>query len=244
MQHELLLDCGAPVAWAQSFSDVPGGPGDRHRQRVPRRAAGAPVRAGRRPVAGADGAASTRTAISPSTSPPTPEPYIRRQRGERRDPRSEPVGHRFMFELGAPAREAGRRGAPRRLRPFGDRLRRHAAGAARASLCRSARRAGRMRPHRPCRFRRDGAQRRAPPGPRSTGRSTRATSCARSASTSGPRRSPSAPDPERAEELQHTRDRLVGKGKGEMGALFKAMARRQPQAAAAARLPAERGKPA
>jgi NADH dehydrogenase [ubiquinone] 1 alpha subcomplex assembly factor 7 len=31
-------------------------------------------------------------------------------------------------------------------------------------------------------------------------------------------------DPERAEELKHTRDRLVGKGKGEMGRLFKAMA--------------------
>jgi NADH dehydrogenase [ubiquinone] 1 alpha subcomplex assembly factor 7 len=31
-------------------------------------------------------------------------------------------------------------------------------------------------------------------------------------------------DPERAEELRHARDRLVGKGKGEMGALFKAMA--------------------
>ena len=31
-------------------------------------------------------------------------------------------------------------------------------------------------------------------------------------------------DPERAEEFRHTRDRLVGKGRGEMGALFKAMA--------------------
>ena len=30
--------------------------------------------------------------------------------------------------------------------------------------------------------------------------------------------------PERAEELQQARNRLVGKGKGEMGALFKAMA--------------------
>jgi SAM-dependent MidA family methyltransferase len=31
-------------------------------------------------------------------------------------------------------------------------------------------------------------------------------------------------DPERIEELKHTRNRLVGKGKGEMGTLFKAIA--------------------
>ena len=95
-----------------------------------------------------------------------------------------PAGPSLHVRARRPARRAGRRGAVHRLRPCGDRLRRHAAGPARASLCRSARRAGRVRPHRACRFRRDGAQRRARPARRSTGRSTRATSCARSASTS------------------------------------------------------------
>ena len=46
-----------------------------------------------------------------------------------------------------------RRGARHRLRLRGSGLRRHAAGGAAARLRRPARRAGRGRPHRPCRFR-------------------------------------------------------------------------------------------
>ena len=67
---------------------------------------------------------------------------------------------------------------------------------------------------------------------RSTARSTRAISCARSASTSEPRRSSIEPGPSGRRRLQHARNRLVGKAKGEMGALFKAMAVADRKAAA------------
>ena len=73
--------------------------------------------------------------------------------------RSTPSRHRFMFELAA---RLVKQGGAALFVDYGhgvDRLRRHAAGAARPSHGRPARRSRRSGPHRPCRFRRDGAQR-------------------------------------------------------------------------------------
>ena len=60
MQHELLVDCGVAVSWAQTLKEIPERARDRDRQRVSRRAASAPIRARERPMARADGAAERR----------------------------------------------------------------------------------------------------------------------------------------------------------------------------------------
>ena len=65
----------------------------------------------------------------------------------------------IALELGRRVRDRRRR-ADHRLRPRPVRARRHAAGRRRACLRRSAARAGRGRPDRPCRFRSAGAERR------------------------------------------------------------------------------------
>ena len=72
--------------------------------------------------------------------------------------------------------------AVRRLRPRRERHRRYAAGGAAPSLRRSARRAGRSRPHRPCRFRRAQGDRDARSGSPPMGRCRKANSCSGSGS--------------------------------------------------------------
>ncbi len=197
--------------------------GDRHRQRVPRRAAGAAVRPGRGAMAGAHGAPRTTRANLAFDVAATPEPYIQANAPNGKVLEVNPSGHRFMFELGARLVKQG--GAAlfidygHSVTGLGDTLqalRAHryvdplaapgecdlTAHVDFAAMARSASAAGA-----------------AVYGPIDQGDFLRAIGIDLRTKALADRA-----DPERAEELKHTRDRLVGKGKGEMGALFKAMA--------------------
>ena len=222
MQHELLLDSGVAVAWAQKLGEIPGGPaivianefldalpvrqfvrmGGQWRERM--------VRLDKEGNLAFDVAA-------------TPEPDIRgnAQNGEILE--VNPSGHRFMFELGS---RLVRQGGAALIVDYGHsvtgvgdtlqalRAHRHVDPLAApgecdltahvdfAAMARSATATGA-----------------AVYGPIDQGDFLRAIGVDLRTKALADRA-----DPERAEELGRTRDRLVGKGKGEMGALFKAMA--------------------
>ena len=114
-----LLDRGAPIAWAQSFAEASRGSGDRHRQRVPRRAAGPAIRAGggqwRERVVRLDERRRTRLRRRRRRRSRSSR---RRGRG-RRDARSQSGRPSLHVRTRRAAREAGRRGAVHRLRPRG-----------------------------------------------------------------------------------------------------------------------------
>jgi NADH dehydrogenase [ubiquinone] 1 alpha subcomplex assembly factor 7 len=222
MQHERLLDCGVGVAWAQKLGNIPAGPaivlanefldalpvrqfvrvGDQWRERT--------VRLNGKGALAFDFAAK-------------PEPDIRGNAVNGEILEVNPSGHRFMFELGA--RLANEGGAAllvdygHSVTGLGDTLQA-------------------LRAHRyvdPL----------AAPGDCDLTAHVDFAAMARSASVTGAvvygpvdqgdflraigidlrtKALIERSDPERAVELRHTRNRLVGKGKGEMGALFKAMA--------------------
>ena len=236
IQHDTLLTAGAPIAWAPTLAEAPGGPGDHHRQRVPRRAAGAPIRAQPQPLARADGVASTSPANSPSR-PAASRSRSSRRAGEEGDIiETCPAAHRLMYELGGAARasRAGSRCSSTTATPspaIGDTLqavRGHrmvdplvepgecdiTAHVDFAAMARSARAAGA-----------------AVYGPidqgdflRAIGIDTRTQALAEPRARARPRSSKQA------------RRRLVGKDAGEMGALFKAMVVANRNLPAAARL--------
>ena len=236
IQYEALLTCGAPIAWAREPRRSARRAGDHLRQRISRRAAGAPIRAHAAAAGASAWCASTKRASSPSASGERAGAQPQGRCGGRRGARDQRRRPPLHVRTRRAARQTGRRGAVHRLRPRGDQLRRDAAGGARPSLGRPADRSGRRRHHRACRFRRDGAQR-ARSGARSTARSIRATSCARSASTRARARSPNA-RPNARQEFEAARRRLVGKGEERDGRAVQGDGGRQPRGSASARLPA------
>ncbi len=222
MQHELLLDCGVAVAWAQSLKEIPAGPaiviGNEFLDALPVRQF---VRVGGT-MAGAHGAPQ-RTGRPRLRPRPTPEPYIRTNAPNGEVLEVNPAGHRFMFELGA---RLVNQGGAALLIDYG-----HSVTSLGDTL-------QALRAHRyvdPL----------AAPGDCDLTAHVDFAAMARSASATGAAvygpidqgdflraigidlRTKALVDragPERAEELQQARNRLVGKAKGEMGALFKAMA--------------------
>jgi NADH dehydrogenase [ubiquinone] 1 alpha subcomplex assembly factor 7 len=222
MQHELLLDSGVAVAWAQKLSEIPAGPsiviGNEFLDALPVRQF---VRVG--------GQWRERTVRVNDEGnlvfdvAQTPELYIQGNAPSGEVLEVNPSGHRFMFELGA---RLVKQGGAALLVDYGhsvtglgdtlQALRAHryvdplaapgecdlTAHVDFAAMARSASAAGA-----------------AVYGPIDQGDFLRAIGIDLRTKALADRA-----DPERAEELKHTRDRLVGKGKGEMGALFKAMA--------------------
>ena len=239
IQHELLLDCGAPVAWAQSLKDIPEGPaiviGNEFLDALPVRQF---VRVGgqwRERTVGLNDEGDLAFGVAASL-----EPYISAtaQNGEIIE--VNPAGHRLMFELGARLVKQG--GAAllidygHAVTSFGDTL--QAVRAHRyvdplaapgdcdltahvdfAAMARSARATGAV-----------------VYGPIDQGDFLRAIGIDLRTKALAERAGP-----ERSEALQQARNRLVGKAKGEMGASLQGDGGRRPQAAAPARLPAERG---
>ncbi len=222
IQHDLLLDCGAPVSWAQSFKDIPSGPaiviGNEFLDALPVRQY---VRVGsqwRERTVGLNGEGGLAFGVAP-----TPEPYIGAVAANGEILEVNPAGHRFMFELGTRLVTQG--GAALLIdyghtaTGFGDTLqalRAHryvdplaapgdcdlTAHVDFAAMARSARATGA-----------------AVFGPVDQGDFLRAIGIDLRTKALAERAGP-----ERGDELQHARTRLVGKAKGEMGALFKAMA--------------------
>ena len=222
MQHELLLDCGVAVAWAQTLKEIPAGPaivvGNEFLDALPVRQF---VRVGpqwreRMVRLNDEGGLAFDVAAAP-------EPNIQANARTGEVLEACPAAHRFMFELGA--RLARQGGAAllidygHSITGFGDTLQA-------------------LRAHRyvdPL----------AAPGDCDLTAHVDFAAMARSASATGAAvygpidqgdflraigidlRTKALVDragPERADELQLARNRLVGKAKGEMGALFKAMA--------------------
>jgi len=222
MQHELLVDCGAAVSWAQSLKDVPDGPaiivGNEFLDALPVRQF---VRVGgqwreRTVRLNGDGRLVFDVADKP-------EPYIRASAANGQVLEVNPSAHRLMFELGARLVKQG--GAAlmidygHAVTGFGDTLqalRAHryidplaapgdcdlTAHVDFAAMARSASAAGA-----------------AVHGPIDQGDFLRAIGIDLRTKALAERASP-----DRAEEFQRARARLVGKNQGEMGALFKAMA--------------------
>jgi NADH dehydrogenase [ubiquinone] 1 alpha subcomplex assembly factor 7 len=222
IQHELLLDCGAPVAWAQRLKDIPEGPaiviGNEFLDALPVRQF---IRASgqwRERTVGLNDEGDLAFGVAASL-----EPYISAtaQNGEIIE--VNPAGHRLMFELGARLVKQG--GAAllidygHAITSFGDTL--QAVRAHRyvdplaapgdcdltahvdfAAMARSARATGAV-----------------VYGPIDQGDFLRAIGIDLRTKALAERAGP-----ERSEALQQARNRLVGKAKGEMGALFKAMA--------------------
>jgi NADH dehydrogenase [ubiquinone] 1 alpha subcomplex assembly factor 7 len=222
MQHELLLDSGVAVAWVQKLDEIPAGPaiviGNEFLDALPARQF---VR-----VAGRWRERTVRLSNEGNLAfdvAATPEPYIHANARNGEVLEVSPSGHRLMFELGA---RLVKQGGATLLVDYGhsvtglgdtlQALRAHryvdplaAPGECDltvhvdfAAMARSASAAGA-----------------AVYGPIDQGDFLRAIGIDLRAKALADRA-----DPERAEELRHARDRLVGKGKGEMGALFKAMA--------------------
>ena len=222
MQHDLLLDAGVPIAWAQNLGEVPAGPaiviGNEFLDALPVRQF---VRVGgqwrQRTVRLGDGGGLAFDVAA------EPEPYIKANARDGEVLEVNPAGHRLMFELGA---RLVKQGGAALLIDYGhtvtglgdtlQALRAHrfvdplaqpgecdlTAHVDFAAMARSAAATGA-----------------AVYGPidqgdflRAIGIDLRTKALAERAGS------------ERGEELHHARDRLVGKGKGEMGALFKAMA--------------------
>jgi len=229
IQHELLLDAGVPIAWAQTLKEVPEGPaiviGNEFLDALPVRQF---VRVGgqwRERVVrlGEEGGLAFDVAAEP-------EPDIRGVARDGEVLEVNPAGHRLMFELGG---RLSRQGGTALLIDYGhavtglgdtlQALRAHryvdplampgecdlTAHVDFAAMARSAAATGA-----------------AVYGPIDQGDFLRAIGIDLRTKALAERAGP-----ERAEELEQARSRLVGKGKGEMGALFKAMAvanRKQP----------------
>ena len=222
MQHDLLVDSGAAVSWGQSLRDVPDGPaiiiGNEFLDALPVRQF---VRVGgqwRERIIRLNGDGTLRFDVAER-----PEPYIRANAANGEVLEVSPSGHRLMFELGARLVKQG--GAAllidygRSVTAFGDTiqaLRAHryidplaapgdcdlTAHVDFAAMARSASAAGA-----------------AVYGPIDQGDFLRAIGIDLRTKALAERAVP-----ERAEEFLRARTRLVGKGQGEMGALFKAMA--------------------
>ena len=222
MQHELLVDCGVAVSWAQTLKEVPNGPaiviGNEFLDALPVRQF---VRVSgqwreRTVRLNNDGALVFDVADRP-------EPYIRAATANGEVLEVSPSGHRLMFELGARLVKQG--GAAliidygHAVTRYGDTL--QALRAHRyvdplaapgdcdltthvdfAAMARSASATGA-----------------AVYGPVDQGDFLRAIGIDLRTKALAERASP-----DRAEEFERARARLVGKGQGEMGALFKAMA--------------------
>ena len=222
MQHELLLDAGVAIAWAQTLKEVPDGPaiviGNEFLDALPVRQF---VRTGgqwRERVVRLDdeGGLAFDVALEP-------EPYIRGAAREGEVLEVNPAGHRFMFELGA---RLVKQGGAALLIDYG-----HAVTGVGDTL--QALRAHRF------------VDPLAMPGESDLTAHVDFAAMARSAAATGAavygpidqgdflraigidlrtKALAERAGQERAEELQQACNRLVGKGKGEMGALFKAMA--------------------
>ena len=222
MQHELLLESGAPVAWAQSLKDVPDGPaiviGNEFLDALPVRQFIRMNGQWRERTVRLDGEGELAFDVAAA-----PEPYIAAAASDGEILEVSPAGHRFMFELGTRLVKQG--GAALLIdyghlaTAFGDTLqalRAHryldplaapgdsdlTAHVDFAAMARSARATGAL-----------------VYGPIDQGDFLRAIGIDLRTKALIERAAP-----ERGEEVERTRARLVGKAKGEMGALFKAMA--------------------
>src|SRR5271169_3749636 len=222
MQHELLVDSGVAVSWAQTLREVPDGPaiviGNEFLDALPVRQFERVKGQWRERLVGVNGDGVLAFDVADR-----PEPYIRANAANGEILEVNPSGHRLMFELGARLVKQG--GAAllidygHAITGYGDTLqalRAHryvdplaapgdcdlTAHVDFAAMARSASATGA-----------------AVYGPidqgdflRSIGIDLRTKALAERAS------------PDRAEEFQRAHARLVGKNQGEMGALFKAMA--------------------
>jgi NADH dehydrogenase [ubiquinone] 1 alpha subcomplex assembly factor 7 len=222
MQHELLLDAGVAVAWAQNLKEVPDGPtiviGNEFLDALPVRQFVRLDGQWRERVVRLNEEGGLVFDVAAK-----PEPYIRGTAREGEVLEVNPAGHRFMFELGARLVKQG--GAAllidygHAITGLGDTLqalRAHryvdplampgecdlTAHVDFAAMARSAAATGA-----------------AVYGPIDQGDFLRAIGIDLRTKALAERAGP-----ERSEELQQARNRLVGKGRGEMGALFKAMA--------------------
>ena len=222
IQYETLLTSGSADRVAFEPFGSPRGPNDPHRQRIPRRASGPPVRAQRRRwrerLVGLDSAGQLAFDIAREG-----EPYILAKADEGDILEVNPSAHRLMFELST---RLGRQGGVGLFIDYGhgvsgvgdtlQALRAHrmvdplvdpgeadlTAHVDFAAMARSARAGGA-----------------AVYGPIDQGDFLRAIGIdARTRALAD--RAP----PDRAEEFELARERLVGKSAGEMGALFKVMA--------------------
>jgi len=221
VQHELLLDAGVAIAWTQTLKDVPEGPaiviGNEFLDTLPVRQFVRGNGQWRERVVRLNDQGGLAYDLGP------PEPYIRTNAPNGGVLEVNPAGHRFMFELGA---RLVNQGGAALLIDYG-----HSVTGLGDTL-------QALRAHRyvdPL----------AAPGDCDLTAHVDFAAMARSASATGAAvygpidqgdflraigidlRTKALVDragPERAEELQQARNRLVGKAKGEMGALFKAMA--------------------
>ena len=222
MQHELLIDCGVAVSWAQSLKEVPDGPaiviGNEFLDALPVRQFVRVSGQWRERTVRLNGDGKLVFDVADK-----PEPYIRANAANGEVLEVNPSGHRLMFELGARLVKQG--GAAllidygHAITSYGDTLqalRAHryvdplaapgdcdlTAHVDFAAMARSASATGA-----------------AVYGPIDQGDFLRAIGIDLRTKALAERASP-----DRAEEFQRARARLVGKNQGEMGALFKAMA--------------------
>ncbi len=222
MQHELLLDAGVAIAWAQSLKEIPQGPsivlGNEFLDALPLRQFVRVRGQWRERTIRLNDAGELAFDVAAE-----PEPYIRANARDGEVLEVNPAGHRFMFELGA---RLVTQGGAALLVDYG-----HAATGFGDTL-------QALRAHRfvdPLDM----------PGECDLTAHVDFAAMARSAAATGAKvygpvdqgdfltaigldlRAKALADragPERAEELKLARNRLVGKGKGEMGSLFKVMA--------------------
>jgi NADH dehydrogenase [ubiquinone] 1 alpha subcomplex assembly factor 7 len=222
MQHELLVDCGVAVSWAQSLKDVPDGPaiviGNEFLDALPVRQFVRVSGQWRERTVRLNGDGKLVFDVADK-----PEPYIRANAANGEVLEVNPSGHRLMFELGARLTKQG--GAAllidygHAITSYGDTLqalRAHryvdplaapgdcdlTAHVDFAAMARSASASGA-----------------AVYGPIDQGDFLRAIGIDLRTKALAERASA-----DRAEEFQRARARLVGKNQGEMGALFKVVA--------------------
>jgi NADH dehydrogenase [ubiquinone] 1 alpha subcomplex assembly factor 7 len=222
MQHELLIDCGVAVSWAQSLKEIPDGPtiviGNEFLDALPVRQFVRVSGQWRERAVRLNGDGKLVFDVADK-----PEPYIRANAANGEVLEVSPSGHRLMFELGARLVKQG--GAAllidygHAITSYGDTLqalRAHryvdplaapgdcdlTAHVDFAAMARSASATGA-----------------AVHGPIDQGDFLRAIGIDLRTKALAERASA-----DRAEEFQRARERLVGKNQGEMGALFKAMA--------------------
>ncbi len=237
-----MLDCGVAVSWAQTLKEVPDGPaiviGNEFLDALPVRQFVRVNGQWRERTVRLNGEGGLAFDVADE-----PEPYIRANARDGEILEVNPAGHRFMFELGGAAREQG--GAAllidygHAVTRFGDTLqalRAHryvdplaepgecdlTAHVDFAAMARSASATGA-----------------AVYGPIDQGDFLRAIGIDLRTKALAERAGP-----DHAEEFEQARARLVGKGKGEMGALFKTMAVADRKLARPARLPVRRAKSA
>ncbi len=222
MQHELLLDAGVAVAWAQNLKEVPDGPaiviGNEFLDALPVRQFVRVKGQWRERVVRLNGEGGLAFDVASEA-----EPHIRGSARDGEVLEVNPAGHRFMFELGG---RLVRQGGAALLIDYG-----HSATGLGDTL-------QALRAHRyvdPL----------AMPGESDLTAHVDFAAMARSAAATGAavygpidqadflraigidlrtKALAERAGPDRAQELQQARNRLVGKGEGEMGALFKAMA--------------------